>query len=139
MATSAVEGVLDEWAAAWSAHNTEKILALYTDDCVHEDVTFGVVKHGKEALRAFAEGTFVVVPDFTVAVTARGGADTWGLLEWVLSGTHHGNLPGLPATGKRFSVRGATIVELREGKIRRCSDYFDAATFMRQVGLLPAK
>ena len=42
MATSEVEGVLDEWAAAWSAHNTEKILALYTDDCVHEDVTFGV-------------------------------------------------------------------------------------------------
>jgi ketosteroid isomerase-like protein len=71
-----------------------------------------------------------VVPDFTVAVTACCGADTWGLLEWVLSGTHH---------GKRFSVRGATIVELREGKIRRCSDYFDAATFMRQVGLLPAK
>jgi len=139
MATSEVEGVLDEWAAAWSAHHTEKILALYTDDCVHEDVTFGVVKHGKAELRAFAEGTFAVVPDFTVVVTARCGADTWGLLEWVLSGTHHGNLPGLPATGKRFSVRGVTIVELREGKIRRCSDYFDAATFMRQVGLLPAK
>src|SRR5882724_9407578 len=83
MATSEVEGVLDEWAAAWSAHNTEKILALYTDACVHEDVTFGVVKHGKEELRAFAEGTFAVVPDFTVAVTARCGADTWGLLEWV--------------------------------------------------------
>jgi steroid delta-isomerase-like uncharacterized protein len=139
MATSEVEGVLDEWAAAWSAHHTEKILALYTDDCVHEDVTFGVVKHGKEELRAFAEGTFAVVPDFTVAVTARCSADTQGLVEWVLSGTHHGNLPGLPATGKRFSVRGATIVELREGKIRRCSDYWDAATFMRQVGLLPAK
>jgi len=39
MATSEVEGVLDEWATAWSAHHTEKILALYTDDCVHEDVT----------------------------------------------------------------------------------------------------
>ena len=139
MATSAVEGVLDAWAAAWLAHNTAKILDLYSDDCVYEDVTCGVVKHGKEELRAFAEGTFAVVPDFTVELTARCGADTWGHLEWVLSGTHHGNLPGLPATGKRFSVRGATIVELREGKIRRSSDYWDAVTFMRQVGLLPSK
>src|SRR5215472_9829205 len=29
MATSAVEGVLDAWAAAWLAHNTAKILDLY--------------------------------------------------------------------------------------------------------------
>jgi len=140
MATSDVARVLDEWAAAWLAHDTERILALFTDDCVYEDVTFGVVKHGKAALRAFAEGTFAVVPDFTVELTARFAAETWGVLEWVISGTHHGNFPGMPATGKRFSaVRGATIVELQEGKIRRNSDYWDAATFMRQVGLLPAQ
>jgi len=140
MVTSDVARVLDDWAAAWLAHDTEKILSLYTDDCVYEDVTFGVVKHGKAELRAFAEGTFAVVPDFTVELTARFVADTWGVMEWVLSGTHHGNLPGMPATGKRFSaVRGTTIVELQGGKIRRSSDYWDAATLMRQVGLLPAR
>jgi steroid delta-isomerase-like uncharacterized protein len=60
-------------------------------------------------------------------------------MEWVMSGTHHGDFPGMPATGKRFSVRGAAIVELQGGKIRRLSDYWDAATVMRQVGLLPAE
>jgi hypothetical protein len=45
----------------------------------------------------------------------------------------------MPATGKRFSaVRGATVIALQGAKIRRCADYWDAATFMRQVGLLPA-
>ena len=49
-------------------------------------------------------------------------------------------LPGIPATGKRFSsVRGLTILELGAGKIRRESDYWDAATFMKQVGLLPSQ
>jgi len=58
-------------------------------------------------------------------------------MEWTMSGTHKGDFPGLPATGKRFSsIRGATIVELKDGKIIRCSDYWDAAIFMRQVGLL---
>ena len=60
-------------------------------------------------------------------------------MEWVMSGTHKGDFPKMPATTKPFSsVRGATIVELQGGKIRRCSDYWDAATFMRQVGLLAA-
>jgi steroid delta-isomerase-like uncharacterized protein len=55
-----------------------------------------------------------------------------------MSGTHAGDFPGMPATGKRLSVRGSTILELEAGKIRRESDYWDAATFMRQVGLLPS-
>jgi SnoaL-like polyketide cyclase len=44
-------------------------------------------------------------------------------LEWVMSGTYQGDLRGMPATGKRFaSVRGASILELQAGKIRRESD-----------------
>jgi hypothetical protein len=71
---------------------------------------------------------------------SRFAADTGEGLEWVISGTRHGNFPGLPATSKRFSaVRGATIVEPQEGKVRRNSDCWDAATCMRQGGLLPAK
>jgi len=31
------------------------------------------------------------------------------------------------------------ILELWAGKIRRESDYWDAATFIRQVGLLPSQ
>jgi len=33
----------------------------------------------------------------------------------------------------------ATILELEAGKIRRESDYWDAATFMQQVGLLSSR
>jgi predicted ester cyclase len=53
-----------------------------------------------------------------------------------MSGTHKGEFPGLPPTEKRSSVRGATIIERLASKIRRNSDYWDSATFMRQVGLL---
>jgi steroid delta-isomerase-like uncharacterized protein len=139
MATADAERVLEAWAIAWSSHDTEKVLSLFTDDCVYEDVTFGVVNCGKQELRAFAEGVFASVPDFTIEVTARFVAGHWAGLEWVMSGTHQGDFPGMPATGRRFSsLRGATILELHGGKIRRNSDYWDAATAMRQVGLLPA-
>jgi steroid delta-isomerase-like uncharacterized protein len=107
---------------------------------MYEDVTFGVVNRGKPALQAFAESVFASVPDFTIEVTSRFVAGTWAGMEWVMAGTHHGDLPGMPATGKRFSsIRGATILELQGGKIRRNSDYWDAATAMKHVGLLPTQ
>jgi hypothetical protein len=30
-------------------------------------------------------------------------------------------------------------VDVRDGKISRCMDYYDVATIMRQVGVLPAQ
>jgi steroid delta-isomerase-like uncharacterized protein len=140
MATSDLERMLDDWAIAWSSEDTndpERVLALFADDCVFEDVTFGVVARGKEELRSFVNGAFVAVPDFKYGVTSRFAASQWAAIEWVMSGTHRGDFPGIPATGKRFSsVRGSTVLELDGHKIRRESDYWDAATLMRQVGLL---
>jgi steroid delta-isomerase-like uncharacterized protein len=143
MATSDLERMLDEWAMAWSSidnKDPERLLALFADDCVYEDVTQGVGARGKEELRSFVNRAFAAIPDFKYGVTSRFAARQWAVIEWVMSGTHTGDFPGMPATGKRFSsVRGASILELEAGKIRRESDYWDAATFMKQVGLLPSQ
>ena len=132
--------MLDDWAMVWSSGsstNPELILALFVDDYVFEDVIFGAVARGKEELRSFVEGAFAAIPDFKYELRSRFATNRWAVIEWVMSGTHKGDLPGIPATGKRFSsVRGSTILELEAGKIRRKSDYWDAATFMKQAGLL---
>ena len=60
----------------------------------------------------------------------------WGAVEWVWRGKQTKDLPGLPATNRPFQVRGASIVEFRDAKISRCSDYWDLATYMKQVGLI---
>jgi steroid delta-isomerase-like uncharacterized protein len=130
------EKTLDAWAADWSAHDVDHLLSLFTDDCIYEDVTFGVVNRGKAELKAFADGIFAAFPDFKIELTARFAAGEWAGMEWIISGTHKGDLPGMRATNKGFSIRGATILELRSGKIRRNSDYWDLATFLRQVGLM---
>ena len=112
MATADVERMLDEWAMAWSSNESndpERVLALFADDCVFEDVTFGVVARGKEELRRFVNGAFAAVPDFKYGVTSRFATSQWAAIEWIMSGTHKGDFPGMPATGKRFSsVRGSS-------------------------------
>ena len=57
-------------------------------------------------------------------------------MEWIMSGTHDGDVQGIPATHKKFAVRGATIAELDRAKIRRTSDYWDLSAFLKQTGLM---
>jgi len=141
--TSNVDRMLDEWTTAWSsAENSDpdRVLALFVDDCLFEDAAFGVVARSKEELRTFVIGAFAAVPDFTYQVTRRLATPELAAIEWLMSGTHKGDLPGILATGKRFSaIRGSSILALEAGKIRRQSDYWDRVTFMKQLGLLPSR
>jgi len=56
-----------------------------------------------------------------------------------MSSTQAGALRGLeiPATGKGFSIRGASVTELHNGKISRNTDYWNLATMMQQLGAMP--
>jgi steroid delta-isomerase-like uncharacterized protein len=55
-----------------------------------------------------------------------------------MSGTHQADRPGMPTTGKPFSVRGATALQLDDGRISRNSDYRDMATLLTQLGPMPS-
>jgi len=133
-----VEKVFDDYNAAWNSHDVERIVSLFTDDGVHEDIAIGAVSRGKEELKSFIGTTFVFFPDFKAEVTSRFGAGDWSAREWVMTGTQKGDMPGLPATGKSFSLRGASITELKEGKIRRNTDYWNLASLLQQLGVMPA-
>lgn len=123
--------------AALNSRDIEKFLSFYTDDCVYEDVAVGKVNHGKDELRNFYSDFFRMAPDvkFEEKIAIRSG--DWLATEWVMTGTHSGSTPEIPATGKRFSIRGASIMQIRDGKISRESDYWNMASFLQQLGILP--
>jgi steroid delta-isomerase-like uncharacterized protein len=140
MTTSASARLIEEWAAVWSSPTMrEQLVALFTDDCVYEDVTMGVVNHGKTEVANFYTLVFGAFPDFKIELTAHFVADNWAGAEWLMTGTHQGDLPGLPATNKHFSIRGASVFELQGTTFRRCSDYWDMATFLKQIGVMQSE
>jgi steroid delta-isomerase-like uncharacterized protein len=57
--------------------------------------------------------------------------------EWVMTGVHSGDTPGLPTTGKTFRLLGAGVGHVRDGKIVNFTEYWNLADFLRQVGALP--
>ncbi len=139
MATADLATVLDDWATAWSSNDADKVLALFTDDCVYEDVTLGIVNQGKQQLRDFANTFFGAFPDFDVQLKTRFASGPLGSAEWLMTGTHKGDLPGMPATNKRMSLRGASVFELQGDQIKRCSDYCDMVTLLKQLGFMPSQ
>jgi steroid delta-isomerase-like uncharacterized protein len=128
--------VFKECLAAWSTRQADPILAFFTDDCIYENFARQTAYRGKEALRDWLVGTFAAIPDFSLEVLSLFGSGSSVACEWVMSGTHSGDALGFPATGRRFSVRGSTVAELSDGKIRRNADYWDLASFLQQLGIL---
>jgi steroid delta-isomerase-like uncharacterized protein len=99
-----------------------------------EDLPFGVVAHGTSEIRAAAVLFFTNVPDLHINVVNSSVNAGRATIEWVFSGTDQ----GVYGTGKTFAVRGTTVLELHGNRISRDSDYYDLATILRQLGLLPS-
>jgi steroid delta-isomerase-like uncharacterized protein len=123
----------EKWIAAWNSHDPDKILSLFTGDIVYEDVAFGEVSHGSAELRKFAASEFEGVPDLELKLLRANIHNGHGTIEWMFSGTDK----GVYKTGKKFSVRGVSVIDMRDGKISRNLDFYDVATIMRRVGILP--
>lgn len=49
-----------------------------------------------------------------------------------------GPLAQIPATGRKVTNRGCTVMEVKNGKIGHAWVYFDNAHLLRQLGVLPA-
>jgi len=136
--TTDVEKMLEDYAAAWSSGDVEKVASFLTDDCVIENLGGGTVYRGQEEVKGFAKDTFTTMPDFKVEIESLFVAGDWVGAEWIQSGTYTGEVAGAEVSAKKFSGRGASIIELHEGKIKREALYWDTLSFMRQVGVMPA-
>jgi steroid delta-isomerase-like uncharacterized protein len=135
---SDTEKMMEDYIAATNAHDMEKVLSFLADDAVYECTPIGKVSQGKKEIKDFLSNTYTEFPDFKLEMKSGFNAGDWGAGEWVMSGTFaQSTNPQMPATGKKFSVRGSTIMEFSGGKISRHTNYWNLAEFMQQVGLMP--
>jgi predicted ester cyclase len=53
---------------------------------------------------------------------------------WTVSGTHQGDLPDIPKTGRHFSVTGMSLGRIENGKFVESWNNWDALGLMQQLG-----
>lgn len=127
------KSLVEEFAAGWSSHDPDRLAAIFTEDCLYEDVVLGVAARGHEGVKTFLRDWLAWSSDLNMEFKKRFGEGATAGAEWLFTGTLDGDLDDVPATGKRFEFRGSTLFEFRDGKISACVDFWDMATLARQV------
>jgi steroid delta-isomerase-like uncharacterized protein len=130
------EKLIRGFADFWSSKDLSQLDVIYSVDAVYEDVPEGTAYEGIAAIKKSLSEDITYAPDVKVEIVLIMVSGERGVLEWIWSGTQTGDIPGLmPATGKKFSIRGVSLFEFENNKIKKQSDYYNAGTFLHQLGV----
>jgi heme-degrading monooxygenase HmoA len=89
-----------------------------------------------EAIGGYVTGLWTSFPDLSFKIVSAGLVGNGVVAaQWVMQGTNHGPVLGLPPTGKCIELPGADFIRVSEGVIRSVEGYFDSKLFVEQIGL----
>jgi steroid delta-isomerase-like uncharacterized protein len=97
----------------------------------------GEDQRGPEGTKEVASAVIGAFPDRRIThedIIAEGDKV---LIRWSLSGTHQGELMGIPATGRRVTVTGFDLFRIEGGKIVEMWQEADQLGMMQQLGVVP--
>jgi steroid delta-isomerase-like uncharacterized protein len=77
-------------------------------------------------------------PDLHFTLEAVLAEDNTATVRWTARGTHRGDLPGIPATGRAAEVTGISVIRVAGGKIVEEWISWDALGLLQQLGVIPA-
>jgi steroid delta-isomerase-like uncharacterized protein len=109
---------------------------LISDDLVEHQEIPGMPP-GKEGVRSFVTSFRNAFPDFRAEIQGlvSEGDEVW--VYAVMTGTQNGDLPGIPATGKRVSIQAFDRVRVQDGKAVEHWGASDDLGMMTQLGVIP--
>ena len=130
------EAVIREHMESENRRDFETTLATFAHPR-YELVATGQVFDGADAVRGYYAASRSAFPDQRNAIHALHHADDATVVEFDLMGTHRGPFLGVPPTGRAFTCRMAAVFLFAGDRIVCERVYFDAATILRQLGILP--
>jgi steroid delta-isomerase-like uncharacterized protein len=126
---------------AFNTHDLDRAMTLVTDDFELIDLAAGLTLRGPEGLRQWFQGFLRAFPDVNAELTNVLVAGDWVVTEHTGRGTHTGPLVSpageIPPTGRSIEVQIAEVCRMQDGKLVLLRAYYDSATMLRQLGLLP--
>ena len=101
----------------------------------YEIIATGDVHDGEEAVRQYFADTRRAFPDQRNELIELHHMDDGVAAEFILRGTHEGELRGIAPTGKSFECRMVALFLFEEGTDRLVCErvYFDSATIASQL------
>jgi carboxymethylenebutenolidase len=128
----------------FTTRDTEATLDTMVDDAYVNHVPTMTGGFGKAALREFYSRDFIpsMPPDTTLTPVSRTVGEDQLVDEMIFSFTHTQEvpwmLPGIAPTNRRVEIPLVAIVRFRGDKLAHEHIYWDQASVLKQIGLLPA-
>ena len=120
----------------WNDKNLDVIDEIAAADAVAHNIPPGFPE-GAEGSKAFIGMYLSAFPDTKMTVEDMIAAGDTVVTRWRATGTHNGELMGIPPTGKQVTVTGIGIDRISGGKIVESWGEFDALGMMQQLGVVP--
>ncbi len=114
--------------------NAQGLTSDYAHNAVVEDSLHAEPLVGRAAIIEHKSDRMAAVSGAKIVVKNRIARGEQVIVEWTATGVHIGDLHGLAATGRSYTLHGVTVVIRHEGKIVRESIYYDPKELHRQLG-----
>jgi steroid delta-isomerase-like uncharacterized protein len=133
---AATLAVNDATYAAWNAHDAEAVAAVFAEDAVLREAGRPDATRGRTAIRDRAAHLLRGFSDFRLERLALVIDGDRHADRWVMTGTHDGELFGMPPTGRPVRLEGATFTRLGpDGLVVEDVHFTDMAGLLAQLGL----
>src|SRR5438067_7275122 len=123
----------DQHLTHQSQGNASALHNDYAEHAVVEDSLHAQPFVGRPAILARKNLILAAASEAAITVTNRMVHGNQVTAEWVATGRHTGDLPGLPASGRPFTLRGVTVVIREKGKIVREALYYNVSELHSQL------
>ena len=126
------EAIVREHMESENRHEFDVTIDTF-DHPRYEIIPTGDVHDGAEAVRAYFTETRNAFPDQRNELIQLHRMDDGVAAEFILKGTHEGELRGIPPTGKSFECRMLALFLFDDDRLVCERVYFDTATILAQL------
>jgi steroid delta-isomerase-like uncharacterized protein len=131
------ETLVKNFIEALNAKDMDKLVSLFSDDGTYEEVCSGRFHTGKKAISAYITSTLEGIPDTNFELVSVSCSADRAMFEWIWKGTNSVGWPSmhLPPTNKYFELKGVSVMDIENGRIRANRDYWDWNSFLKGISV----
>ncbi len=122
----------------WNRANVDAVDEICADGFVLHDPAVPEEVRGPDGYRRFVTMYRGAFPDINFVVEDQVAEGDRVATRWTGTGTHRGELMGVPPSGNRTTVTGIVIDRVSGGKIEESWVNYDALGMMQQIGAVPS-
>jgi steroid delta-isomerase-like uncharacterized protein len=134
------EATIREHIDAENNHDPDRTVATFSSYRASYDIP-AMGEAGQladaNAVRTMWVGIIAAFPDIHFEPGPLYHGDNHIFVEVRMTGTQQGDFVGIPATGRSFNVRVASLYEFEEDQLVCERVYYDLADILRQLGVFP--